>query len=67
MQERPVAMEGAGCLVGIKGNVWVITPGDEVELEPGKAVVIPRGVGEVMVEAEEGAMFVRCVAPANAG
>jgi mannose-6-phosphate isomerase len=67
MQERPVTMDGVGCLVGIKGNVWVITPGDEVELEPGKAVVIPQGVGEVMVEAEEGATFVRCVAPANAG
>jgi len=65
MQERPVAMEGAGCLVGIKGKVWVITPGDEVELEPGKAVVIPQSVGEVIVEAEEGATFVRCVAPAG--
>jgi len=65
MQERRVAMDGAGCLVGIKGSVWVITPGDEVELEPGKAVVIPQGVGEVVVEAEEGATFVRCVAPAQ--
>jgi len=65
MQERPVAMDGPGCLVGIKGNAWVITPGDEVELEPGKAVVIPQGVGEVIVEAEEGASFVRCVAPSG--
>ena len=63
MEERSVAMEGAGCLVGIEGKVWVITPGDEVELEPGKAVVIPQGTGEVIVEAEEGARFVRCVAP----
>jgi mannose-6-phosphate isomerase len=66
MQERRVAMDGAGCLVGVKGNAWVITPGDEVELEPGKAVVIPRDVGEVIVEAEEGATFVRCVAPVSA-
>jgi mannose-6-phosphate isomerase len=66
MQESRVAMDGPGCLVGIKGNVWVITPGDEVELEPGKAVVIPQGVGEVIVEAEEGASFVRCVAPVRA-
>jgi mannose-6-phosphate isomerase len=63
MEERSVAMEGAGCLVGLKGKVWVITPGDEVELEPGKAVVIPQGTGDVIVEAEAGATFVRCVAP----
>ena len=63
MEERSVAMEGAGCLVGLKGKVWVITPGEEVELEPGKAVVVPAGAGEVVVEAEEGAAFVRCVAP----
>jgi len=63
MEERSIAMDGAGCLVGLKGSVWVITPGDEVELEPGKAVVIPAGVGEVMVEAENGAAFMRCVAP----
>ena len=65
MEERCVAMEGAGCLVGIEGKVWVITPGDEVELEAGKAVVIPAGVSEVVVEAEGGASFVRCVAPAG--
>jgi mannose-6-phosphate isomerase len=41
----------------------VITPGEETELEPGKAVVIPQGSGEVIVEAEKGAAFVRCVAP----
>lgn len=64
MEERPIAMDGAGCFVGLKGNVWVITPGDEVELEPGKAIVIPQGTGEVIVEAEKGATFVRCVAPA---
>jgi mannose-6-phosphate isomerase len=63
LEERRVAMDGAGCLVGLEGNVWVITPGNEVELEPGKAVVVPAGTGEVMVEAEEGATFVRCVAP----
>jgi mannose-6-phosphate isomerase len=64
MEERTVAMEGPGCLVGIEGKVWVITPGAEVELEPGKAVVIPAGLGEVIAEAEKGAAFVRCVAPA---
>lgn len=66
MEERRVAMDGPGCLVGIEGNVWVIAPGEEVELEPGKAVVVPAGTGEVIVEAEKGARFVRCVAPMSA-
>jgi mannose-6-phosphate isomerase len=43
----------------------VVTPGNEVELEPGKAVVIPEGTGQVIVDAEQGATFVRCVAPAG--
>ncbi|MBS1823039.1 MAG: class I mannose-6-phosphate isomerase [Acidobacteria bacterium] len=64
-EERSVAMTGPGCLVGLKGKVAVITPGEEVELEPGKAVVVPEGVGKVMVEAEGDAAFVRCVAPAQ--
>ena len=64
MEEARVLMEGRGCLVGLKGTVAVITPGDEVELLPGQAVVVPEGFGEVMVEAERGASFVRCVAPA---
>src|SRR5580698_6277147 len=63
MDEVRVSMEGRGCLVGLKGTVSVITPGDEVELVPGQAVVIPEGVAEVIVEAERGASFVRCVAP----
>ena len=65
-EERSIAMTGPGCLVGLKGKVAVITPSEEVELEPGKAVVIPEGVGEVIVEAEDGAAFVRCVAPSQA-
>ncbi len=63
MEEVRVPMEGRGCLVGLKGTVAVITPGDEVELVPGQAVVIPEGFGEVIVEAEQGASFVRCFAP----
>ena len=66
MQETHVKMEGTGCLVGLKGKVWVITPGEEVELEPGKAVVVPAGTDDVVVEAEDGATFVRCVAPLQA-
>ncbi|MBS1799296.1 MAG: class I mannose-6-phosphate isomerase [Acidobacteria bacterium] len=66
-EERLIVMTGPGCLVGLKGTVAVITPGEEVELEPGKAVVIPAGVGQVIVEAEGDAAFVRCVAPPQAG
>ncbi|HEY6375877.1 MAG TPA: type I phosphomannose isomerase catalytic subunit, partial [Edaphobacter sp.] len=43
MEEVRVPMEGRGCLVGLKGTVAVITPGDEVELVPGQAVVMPEG------------------------
>jgi mannose-6-phosphate isomerase len=64
MDEARVSMEGQGCLVGLRGTVSVITPGDEVELLPGQAVVIPKGLAEVIVEAEHGASFVRCFAPA---
>lgn len=64
MDEVRVSIEERGCLVGLKGTVSVITPGDEVELMPGQAVVIPMGVAEVIVEAERGASFVRCFAPA---
>jgi mannose-6-phosphate isomerase len=65
-EERSIAMTGPGCLVGLKGKVAVITPSEEVELEPGKAVVIPEGTGDVIVEAEGDAAFVRCVAPTQA-
>jgi mannose-6-phosphate isomerase len=62
-EEKRVSFAGPGCLVGLKGSVAVITPGDEVELVPGQAVVVPLGSGDVIVEAENGASFVRCVAP----
>jgi mannose-6-phosphate isomerase len=65
MEERSVAMDGPGCLVGIKGSAPVIFPDGEVVLEPGKAVVIPEGVGQVIVEAGQDVTFVRCVAPAG--
>jgi mannose-6-phosphate isomerase len=65
MEPVSLRMDGPGCLVGLAGTVAVITPGDEVELLPGQAVVLPAGGGEVIVEAEEDASFVRCVAPAS--
>ena len=64
--ERHVGFTGPGCLVGLKGTVSVITPGEEVELEPGKAVIVPEGTGEVIVESQGTAAFLRCVAPPSA-
>lgn len=63
MEEHSLTLDGPGCLVGLKGKAWVVTPGSEVELEPGTAVVIPDGTGQVIVDAEDGATFVRCMAP----
>ena len=63
MEEKRVSMAGAGCLVGLAGKAAVITPGEEVELLAGQAVVVPVGCGEVFVESEAGAAFVRCVSP----
>jgi mannose-6-phosphate isomerase len=61
---EPITLEtaGPGCFVGLEGTISVITPGDEVELLPGQAVVIPAGTS-VIVEAEDGGSFVRCFAP----
>jgi mannose-6-phosphate isomerase len=61
MEPVHVAMERPGCLVGLEGIVVVITPGDEVELLPGQSVVVPVEWGEVIVEAEAGGAFMRCV------
>ncbi|HEU4636242.1 MAG TPA: type I phosphomannose isomerase catalytic subunit [Edaphobacter sp.] len=63
--EQSLTLDGPACLVGLRGKAWVVTPGSEVELEPGKAVVVPEGTGQVIVDAELGATFVRCVAPAS--
>ncbi len=63
MDEKRVSFSAPGCLVGLRGSVAVITPEDEVELLPGQAVIVPPGHREVIVEAEKGASFVRCVAP----
>ncbi|CAN5514085.1 class I mannose-6-phosphate isomerase [soil metagenome] len=63
MEPLTVKMDGVGCLVGLEGTIVVITPGDEVELLPGQAVVVPSEWGEVIVEAEAGGAFARCIAP----
>jgi mannose-6-phosphate isomerase len=56
-----VAMDGAGCLVGLSGGGVVRCDEDEVELKVGQAVVVPVGGGTVATHS--GVSFMRCVAP----
>jgi len=60
--EVRVAIDGAGCLVGLSGEGLVRFSGVEVQLKVAQAVVAP--VGEVAVVTDSGASFMRCVAPA---
>ena len=60
--ELRVAIDGAGCLVGLSGGALVRWSGVEVELKVAQAVVAP--AGEVTVVTDSGASFMRCVAPA---
>ena len=57
-----VAMDGAGCLVTLSGSGVVRRDGDEVELVPAEAVVVPTG-GHVTMQTGSGVSFMRCVAP----
>jgi mannose-6-phosphate isomerase len=62
--EVVVPIEGAGCLVGLSGGAAVIGgPEGEVDLEAGKAVVVPADCHSVIVEAGNGVSFVKCWAP----
>jgi len=54
-----VPMDGAGCLVGLKGSGTVAG----VALRAGQAVVVPVGSGGVVVEAEAKFSFARCLSP----
>jgi mannose-6-phosphate isomerase len=59
-----VPVAGPGCLVGLSGVAAVICGDEEeVELFPGRAVVLPADCGGVIVEAGVAASFVRCFAP----
>jgi mannose-6-phosphate isomerase len=58
-----VFFNGSGCLVSLKGRGVVVTSDGEVELSPGKAVVVPIGGVSVTVETSSGVSFVRCAAP----
>ena len=62
--EAIVPVEGAGCVVGISGAAVVIGGEEgEVELLPGRAVVVPVECRGVVVETGVGASFVNCWAP----
>jgi mannose-6-phosphate isomerase len=62
--EVVVKVGGAGCLVGLTGSAAVIGgPEGEVELVPGKAVVVPTNCPSVIVETGAGVSFVQCFAP----
>ena len=53
-----------GCLVGLSGVAAVIGgPEGQVELMPGRAVVVPADCRAVTVETDTGVSFVRCFAP----
>jgi mannose-6-phosphate isomerase len=60
--EVRVAMDGAGCLVGLAGGGVLRCGGDEVELKAAQAVVVPVESGPISVSGD-GLRFVRCVAP----
>ncbi len=60
-KQLSVAIDGAGCLVGLAGRAVVQSGEDEVELKMAQAVVVP--VGEVTIQSASGASFVRCLAP----
>jgi len=60
---RTIDFAGPGCLVGLAGSGVVRTPDGELELTPGRAVVVPMGDGDVAVETKTGVTFARCEAP----
>ena len=60
--EVRIAMDGVGCLVGLRGSGVVRWDGVEVELKMAQAVVAP--VGDVTIATDSGVSFMRCVAPA---
>ncbi|HMH14921.1 MAG TPA: type I phosphomannose isomerase catalytic subunit [Edaphobacter sp.] len=61
--EVAVAFDGPGCLVGLAGSAVVVTVDGDVELTPGRAIVVPEGNTGTIVETGSGVSFVRCVAP----
>ena len=59
-----IPIEGAGCLVGLRGTGLVESEGaTPVELLRGQAAVVPADAGSVVVRSDAGASLVRCWAP----
>jgi mannose-6-phosphate isomerase len=59
-----IPIEGAGCLVGLRGTGLVESEGaTAVELLRGQAAVVPADAGSVVVRSDAGASLVRCWAP----
>jgi mannose-6-phosphate isomerase len=61
--EASVSFDGPGCLVGLAGRTVVSTSEGEAVLNPGQAVLVPKGTGGVIVDTDTGVSFLRCVAP----
>jgi mannose-6-phosphate isomerase len=62
--EVVVPTQGPGCLVGLTGGGMVIGgAAGQVELLPGKAVVVPADCPSIVFETGVGASFVKCWAP----
>ena len=62
--EADVPVNGAGCVVGLRGGAVVKCEGcEDVELPAGRAVVLPVGCGAVRVRSSVGASFVNCWVP----
>jgi mannose-6-phosphate isomerase len=62
-REAAVSLSGPGCLVGLSGTAVVTAADGDLELSPGRAVVVPMGNGGMTVETDMGVSFMRCVAP----
>jgi mannose-6-phosphate isomerase len=61
--EVAVSFRGPGCLVGLSGNAVATTADSNLELSPGRAVVVPMGDHRVIVKTGAAASFIRCAAP----
>jgi mannose-6-phosphate isomerase len=61
--EVSVAFDRAGCLIGLAGRGVVNSSEGQLELSPGKAVVVPVGGLSMTVETRSNVSFARCVAP----
>ncbi len=64
--EAVISIAGPGCLVGLVGSARVEAVGSEwVDLLRGQALVVPAGVGSLVVTSDAGVSFVQCFAPAG--